>query len=161
MLAVGPEAWIGSIETKSLVCRILSWPPRLGGPLAAWAPAAGLAAAAGFVAAAAAGAVVAAGAGAAAAAGVAVGGAATGVGGCTPTPRKESPASVRIDEAISRVAWTMIGAVTFGQMWRNTIRAGLMPSTRAADTKSRSRTESVWPRVSRAMPGVATMPIAI
>ena len=37
MLAVGPEAWIGSIETKSLVCRILSWPPRLGGPAGACA----------------------------------------------------------------------------------------------------------------------------
>src|SRR5579884_2933229 len=83
MLAVGPLAQIGSIDTKSLVTSSLSWPPRFGVPPAAGlAPAAGVAAepaaaaAAGFVAAA--GALVA--AGAEVAAGAAVGACAAGVG---------------------------------------------------------------------------------
>src|SRR5581483_5069728 len=48
MLAVGPLAQMGSIETKSFVTSSFSWPPRFGGPLAAGlAPAADVAAAAG------------------------------------------------------------------------------------------------------------------
>src|ERR671917_406811 len=57
-----------------------------------------------------------------------------GVGGWTPTPRNDRDASVTIAVATSSVAWTMIGAVTFGQTWRRTIAEDDAPETRAAAT---------------------------
>jgi len=41
-----------------------------------------------------------------------------GSGGGTPTPRKESEASVMMAVVIASEAWTMMLAVRFGEMWR-------------------------------------------
>ncbi len=49
----------------------------------------------------------------------------------------------------------------FGKMCRRTIRNGGTPTVRAATMKSRPRTASTWPRVRRAYPGMATIPMAI
>src|SRR5205085_9293220 len=74
-----------------------------------------------------------------------------GVGGTTPTPRNESDASVTSAVATPSVACTMIGAVILRQIWRRMIVTGETPTTRAAATYSRSRSESVWPRARRAI----------
>src|SRR5438132_1493537 len=77
-----------------------------------------------------------------------------------PRPRKLRAASTTMADATSSDVCTMIGAVTFGQMWRSMMRPGPAPSARAATTKSRSRTERVCPRTSRAKIGVNTTPMA-
>src|ERR1700753_109815 len=71
------------------------------------------------------------------------------VGGGMPTPRKDRDASVTIDSGISRVEYTMIGAITFGRMSMNMIRHGPAPRARAASTNSRSLIDSTWPRTMR------------
>ena len=77
-----------------------------------------------------------------------------------PRPRKLRAASTTMADATSSDVCTMIGAVTFGQMWRSMMRPDPAPSARAAMTKSRSRTERVCPRTSRAKIGVNTTPMA-
>ena len=57
-----------------------------------------------------------------------------GVGAGGPSPRKLRPDSTRIAEARRRVAITIIGASTFGKMWRNIIFIFFNPIERAART---------------------------
>ena len=68
----------------------------------------------------------------------------------TPSPRKESPASVRMAPAMPKVATTMREALTLGRMWRTTMWGTVSPSERAASTKGRSRTASVSARTTLA-----------
>ena len=72
-------------------------------------------------------------------------------GGCTPKPRNDSVDSVTIATAIASVAFTMIGPIEFGRMWRTMIRELDAPLARAASTNSFSLTDSTWPRTTRAM----------
>jgi hypothetical protein len=71
------------------------------------------------------------------------------VGG-TPTPRNDSVASVMIAAATWIVASTSTGPSTLGSTWRNMMRSGATPITRAACTYSLLRSTSVEPRTVRA-----------
>ena len=71
------------------------------------------------------------------------------VGG-TPTPRKDSVASVRIAVAILIVASTSTGPSTLGSRWRAMMPSGGMPITRAACTYSLFFSTIVEPRTVRA-----------
>ena len=71
------------------------------------------------------------------------------VGG-TPTPRKDSVASVMIAEATWMVASTSTGPITLGSTWRSMMRADDTPITRAACTYSLLRSTIVEPRTVRA-----------
>ena len=77
----------------------------------------------------------------------------TGVGGGGPSPRKESPASVRMAPDTYSAACTMIGASTFGSTWRRRIASVPTPTSRAASTYGSSLTASTSPRVTRAKGG--------
>ena len=57
-----------------------------------------------------------------------------GVGGCVPTPRKLSVASMRIALPSQIEAMTRIGAVTFGRMWLTRMRGWRHPMASAAST---------------------------
>ena len=57
-----------------------------------------------------------------------------GVGGCVPTPRNESVASMRIALPSQIEAMTRIGAVTLGRMWLRMIRGWRQPMACAAST---------------------------
>ncbi len=72
-----------------------------------------------------------------------------GVGGCTPSPRKERPASRTIVSPIPSVAATITGAIVFGMRWRTTRRARERPRARPACMNSRSLRLSTSPRTSR------------
>ncbi len=71
------------------------------------------------------------------------------VGG-TPTPRKDSVASVMMACATLIVAMTSTGPSTLGSTWRIMIRQGFTPMTRAACTYSLPCSTSVEPRTVRA-----------
>ena len=58
----------------------------------------------------------------------------SGVGGCGPSPRNESPEAVRIAVARRSVVWTTSGGVTFGRTWRHMMPLAGSPSARAAST---------------------------
>lgn len=73
-----------------------------------------------------------------------------GCGSGTPSPRKDSEASVRIAEPSWAVASTMSGASVFGRTWRTAMRSSLIPVARAASTKGSSRSASVLERITRA-----------
>ena len=73
-----------------------------------------------------------------------------GVVGGTPTPRKDSVASVMIAMARWIVAITSTGPSTFGRIWRHRISPGPIPITRAACTYSFSRSTRGEPRTVRA-----------
>ncbi|OGO71304.1 MAG: hypothetical protein A3H36_01645 [Chloroflexi bacterium RIFCSPLOWO2_02_FULL_71_16] len=72
-----------------------------------------------------------------------------GCGGWEPRPRNESAASARIAKAVARDACTMSAFDALGKMCRRTMRSVGTPTMRAARMKSRSRSESTWPRVRR------------
>ena len=71
------------------------------------------------------------------------------VGG-TPTPRKDSVASMMIAEATWIVASTSTGPITLGSTCRTMMRDGATPITRAACTYSLLRSTIVEPRTVRA-----------
>ncbi len=73
-----------------------------------------------------------------------------GVGGCTPKPRNDSAASVRIARPTVSVALTTIGPSAFGSMCRSMIRRSPDPAAFAASTYSFSRSERKLPRTIRA-----------
>ena len=73
-----------------------------------------------------------------------------GFGGGTPTPRKESDASVTMTTPSISVASTIPELTTFGRMCRRMIVRLLQPATIARRTKSRSFRESTSPRMTRA-----------
>src|SRR3984893_1691012 len=71
------------------------------------------------------------------------------VGG-TPTPRKDSVASVMMASARLMVAITSTGPITLGSTWRSMMASGWRPMTRAACTYSLPRSTMVEPRTARA-----------
>src|SRR6185312_8758148 len=71
------------------------------------------------------------------------------VGG-TPTPRKESVASVMMASARLMVAITSTGPITLGSTWRSMMASGWRPMMRAAWTYSLPRSTMVEPRTVRA-----------
>src|SRR4029450_7487523 len=79
------------------------------------------------------------------------------VGG-TPTPRKDSVASVMMAVATWMVASTSTGPITLGSTWRAMMRSGATPVTRAACTYSLLRSTSVDPRTVRAY---CTQPVSV
>ncbi len=74
------------------------------------------------------------------------------VGGCTPTPRNDTPASTRIAVPTVIEAATMIGVSAFGSTWRHMRRSGGTPAERDASMNGSSRTSSTCPRMMRAKP---------
>src|SRR4051812_36679486 len=72
------------------------------------------------------------------------------VGGWTPKPRNDSVDSVTTAAAMARVAFTRIGPMVLGRMWRTTMRPLDAPDARAASTNSFSLIDSTWPRTTRA-----------
>ncbi len=73
------------------------------------------------------------------------------LGGCTPAPRKESPASKSMLLAIIRVKKTMIVEARLGRISLNITRTGPAPCAIAASTNSFSLRARTWPRIGRAM----------
>ena len=63
------------------------------------------------------------------------------VGGWMPKPRNDRTDSTMMTLAMSRVAWTIIGAIAFGSKCRSMIRKSPLPTARAASAYSRSRSE--------------------
>ena len=72
------------------------------------------------------------------------------LGAGTPSPKKPSAASSKIESATWKVANTTMVPTALGMMCRLMIRLRLPPMTRTAWTYSRVRKESVSPRMSRA-----------
>src|SRR5437867_6089297 len=72
----------------------------------------------------------------------------------TPTPRKDSAASIRIPIAINTEAWTSIGAAALGRMWVSTRRGTVAPSARAPSTYTSILVARTAARATRAMTGV-------
>ena len=68
----------------------------------------------------------------------------------TPTPRKESVASVMMAVAMWMVAITSTGPITLGSTCASMMASGLRPTTRAACTYSFSFSTMVEPRTVRA-----------
>ncbi len=73
------------------------------------------------------------------------------LGGCTPAPRKERPASNSMLLAIVRVKKTMIVEARLGSSSPNITRSGPAPWAIAASTNSFSLSASTSPRIGRAM----------
>src|SRR5437762_6433698 len=73
-----------------------------------------------------------------------------GCGGGTPTPRKDSVASVMMTTPTISVPSTMAELMTLGRMWRRMIVHFEQPATIASRTNSRSFNDSTSPRVTRA-----------
>ncbi|SMB69836.1 Uncharacterised protein [Acinetobacter baumannii] len=81
------------------------------------------------------------------------------VGGCTPRPRKESPASSKIALATPKVAYTTSTSTVFGSRWRRMMRLGRAPMATAADTKSCSRRDRSLALTSRQTRGQLSRPM--
>jgi hypothetical protein len=73
------------------------------------------------------------------------------VGDWAPSPRKLKPASAIMLLPTPIVAVTMTGPSAFGRMWRKRIAPCPTPRARAAWTWSRSLSDSVSPRTTRAI----------
>src|SRR5437588_96520 len=78
------------------------------------------------------------------------------LGGCTPAPRKERPASVRMLFAMISAKKTRIEDATFGSSSVNITRSGFAPWAVAASTNSFSRSDRIWPRSGRPIYGIST-----
>ena len=78
-----------------------------------------------------------------------------------PRPRKLMDASVRMALERARVAWTVKGATTLGEMWRTRIAPVLTPTLRALATYSSPLAEMTEARTVRANTGMFTMPMAL
>jgi hypothetical protein len=83
-----------------------------------------------------------------------------GVGGCVPTPRKLSVASMRIALPNQMDAMMRIGAVTLGRMWLRMMRGCRQPMAWAASTYRFCLAAITAPRTMRELPGMMTMAIA-
>ena len=84
-----------------------------------------------------------------------------GVGGRTPSPRKESTASPMMAAGAATVACTIRVLTALGRMWRRSTTPSLAPSAMAAATKSSPRRRSVSPRVTRTTCGICATPMAM
>ena len=71
------------------------------------------------------------------------------LGGCTPTPRNDRAASVRIVVAMISGSSTITTVITFGRMSENSRRMFDAPWEIDASTYSRWTTVSTWPRTGR------------
>ena len=71
-------------------------------------------------------------------------------GGCTPSPRNESPDSARIAAGTPSVIATSTGAIALGRMWRQMMRNALAPIDCDHRTNSRSRSDRNSARTRRA-----------
>jgi hypothetical protein len=76
-----------------------------------------------------------------------------GAGGTTPSPRNESPASRITAAAMAMLICTSSGPATLGSTVRSMMRSGGAPATCMAVTKSRCRTLSAAPKLTRAKLG--------
>ena len=74
-----------------------------------------------------------------------------GLGGCTPAPRNDSPASVRMLFAMISVKNTSTDEAMFGSNSLNIVRHGLAPCAVAASMNSFSRSDRICPRRGRPM----------
>src|SRR5207247_1554636 len=83
-----------------------------------------------------------------------------GVGGCVPTPRKLSDASMRMALPSQMEARMRMGAVTWGRRWMAMIGKSLQPMACAAATKRFCCADSTAPRTTRELPGIMTMAMA-
>ena len=83
-----------------------------------------------------------------------------GVGGCTPSPRKDSAASTRMAFAMKSVEYTITVGSTLRSTWRVSTCSAVAPSARAALTYSVSRATSTAPRTTRITVGAPQMPTA-
>src|SRR5262249_27131970 len=77
-------------------------------------------------------------------------------GGCTPAPRNDKPASVRILLAMISVKKTRIDDAMFGSSSLNITRDALEPWAVAASMNSFSRSDRIWPRSGRPTYGIST-----
>src|SRR6478735_4730542 len=82
------------------------------------------------------------------------------VGGFTPRPRNERPASAPIAYPNASAAWTMTGDTTFGNTCLRSMRLSETPTDLAASTNVSSRTASTCDRMTRTSPGTKTMAMA-
>lgn len=82
-----------------------------------------------------------------------------GVGGVTPTPRKDSEASVTMFEGSRIDAYVMTGAASDGSSSRRATRSLPEPPRRAAATKSSSLRLRVWARTIRDVPPQLSRPM--
>ena len=67
--------------------------------------------------------------------------------------------SVRTAPAKISTVLATIRLMTLGRMWRRMIRPGPAPMTRARSTNARSRSDSVWLRMIRAVDAHDVMPM--
>lgn len=82
-----------------------------------------------------------------------------GVGGFTPTPRKDRAASTVMFDGTRSAAYVMTGAARPGSSSRRAIRQGPQPLNRAAATWSSCLRVSVWARTILAIPPQAISPM--
>src|SRR5207248_2862532 len=82
-----------------------------------------------------------------------------GFGGCTPAPRNDSAASVRMLFAMIRVKNTRTDDAMFGRISENMIRSDDEPCAVAASMNSFSRSERICPRSGRPTYGISTYEI--
>src|SRR5262249_41249355 len=83
----------------------------------------------------------------------------SGDGGWIPSPRKDRVATVKIAYPRRTVNSTMTGCRTFGRISTNMMYGARSPRSFAAETYSRSRSESTAARTVRAISGVNTKPM--
>ena len=81
-----------------------------------------------------------------------------GAGGGTPRPRKDRPDSARMTVPTRVVSSTMMGAITFGNMWCHRIRGAAAPMDCAACTYMCSRTDTTDERTMREPPMPSSSP---
>src|SRR3989442_14775265 len=81
------------------------------------------------------------------------------VDGGTPKPRKLNVDSIRMAEAIPKVAATKTGATVFGRMCRKIVRPSVAPSAFAATTYSRDLDLRNSPRDTPATVGQLGIPM--
>src|SRR6185369_10917222 len=82
-------------------------------------------------------------------------------GGCTPSPRNDSPDSVRMAAGMPSVIATSTGPIALGRMWRQMIRNALAPVDCDHMTNSRSLSARNSARTSRATPIQPVKPMTI
>ena len=82
-----------------------------------------------------------------------------GVGGVTPTPRKDSAASAPILPGMEMVVKTMIVATRLGSICRTTMCTWLAPIACEARMKVRDRNDIAWLRSTRAVEGHPSSPM--
>ena len=78
-----------------------------------------------------------------------------------PTPMKLNAASVKMASGMPNVREMMIGVRALGSKWRTIIARFRAPAARAASQNSRSLSDNIWARVSRATRTHPVRPMAM